>query len=81
MELTVHLFGPMREAAGASRATVAVEPPATADAVIRALAASHPALRPFLERSRISVNHAYVELASPIRAGDEVAIIPPVGGG
>ena len=71
----------MREAVGSARATVDVDTASTASDVLRALAASHPALGPLLERSRIAVNHAYVDREAAIAPGDEVAIIPPVGGG
>jgi molybdopterin converting factor small subunit len=81
IELVVHLFGPAREAAGAARAPVRVEPPATAGAVVAALGALHPALAPLLERSRVAVNHAYVDPDAAIGPDDEIALIPPVGGG
>ena len=81
MELTVHLFGPAREAAGTGRATVEVELPATAAAVIAALSSGYPDLAALLPRSRVAVNHAYVEAGARIATGDEVAVIPPVGGG
>jgi molybdopterin converting factor small subunit len=81
MELVVHLFGPAREAAGTARARVAVEPPATAAAVVAALARDYPGLAALLPRARVAVNHAYVDAATGLGPGDEIAIIPPVGGG
>jgi len=80
MELTVHLFGPAREAAGAGRVTVPVEV-ATARGVLDALAAAYPRLAPVLPRARVAVNHAYAEASDAVAPGDEVAVIPPVGGG
>jgi molybdopterin converting factor small subunit len=81
VEFVVHLFGPARDAAGTGRATVVVEPPATAAAVVAALGAAYPRLAPLLPRSRVAVNHGYVEAGAALAAGDEVAIVPPVGGG
>ena len=81
MELTVHLFGPAREAAGTRRATVAVDPPVTAAAVIAALSNAFPGMAALLSRSRVAVNHAYVDAGASVSAGDEIAVIPPVGGG
>lgn len=80
-EYVVRLFGPAREAVGADRATVAVDHPATAGAVVRALAGRHPELAGLLPRSRVAVNREYVDAATPLAPGDEVAILPPVGGG
>lgn len=77
----VLLFGPAREAVGAGATTVELAPPATAGAAIAALAASHPALAPLLSHSRVAVNHSYVDAVARLAPGDEIAIIPPVGGG
>lgn len=33
------------------------------------------------ERLRVAVNEAHVDLTFPIKAGDEIAIFPPVTGG
>lgn len=75
------LFGPAREAVGAGETTVELAPPASAGDAIAALAASHPALAPLLPRSRVAVNRAYVDAVARLAPGDEIAIIPPVGGG
>ncbi len=78
---TVRLFGPAREAVGAAEVALSLAPPATAGAVVASLARLHPALAPLLPRSRVAVNRAYVEAAARLHPGDEIAIIPPVGGG
>lgn len=77
----VLLFGPAREAAGGSRATVELPEPATAAEILAALGRTHPALAPLLPRSRVAVNRRYVDVGAPVSPGDEVAVIPPVGGG
>ena len=81
MELTVHLFGPAREAAGTARARVDLEPPVTGTAVIAALSARYPELAALLPRSRVAINHAYVDAGATLGPDDEIAIIPPIGGG
>lgn len=75
------LFGPAREAAGRDRVPVQVDGPATAAMVLAALERAHPALAPLLPRARVAVNHCYVDVDSPVAPGDEIAVIPPVGGG
>ncbi len=77
----VLLFGPAREAGGGGRVAVRVEGPATAARVLAALERSHPELGPLLPRARVAVNRRYVDADSPVEPGDEIAVIPPVGGG
>lgn len=81
MELTILLFGPAREAAGGARARVELEPPATAGRALEALTAARPELAPLVERARVAVNRAYVDPGHPVGSDDEIALIPPVGGG
>jgi molybdopterin converting factor small subunit len=77
----VLLFGPAREAGGSDRVPVRVDGPATAAQVLAALERAHPALAPFLPRARVAVNRRYVDTDAPVVPGDEIAVIPPVGGG
>ncbi|MGH7565047.1 MAG: MoaD/ThiS family protein [Gemmatimonadota bacterium] len=77
----VLLFGPAREAVGRDRASVEVPVPATATEVLAALGRAHPALVDLLPRSRVAVNRRYVDVDARLMPGDEMAIIPPVGGG
>lgn len=66
---------------GSDRVRVRVEGPATAARVLTALERAHPALEPLLPRARVAVNRRYVDVDSPVTPGDEIAVIPPVGGG
>ncbi|MGH7589616.1 MAG: MoaD/ThiS family protein [Gemmatimonadota bacterium] len=77
----VLLFGPAREAGGSGRVSVRVDGPATAAGVLAALERAHPALAPLLPRARVAVNRRYVDAGTPVDPGDEIAVIPPVGGG
>ena len=77
----MRLFGPAREVVGADRVEVDVPAGATAAAALAALAASHPGLAGLLPRSRVAVNLAYVDAGTRLAPGDEIAIVPPVGGG
>lgn len=79
--VAVRLFGPAREAVGSDRTTVDAGPRPTAGDVVAALARRHPDLAELLPRSRVAVNLAYVDAGTPLAPGDEVAILPPVGGG
>lgn len=77
----VRLFGPAREAAGAESIALDLPERATAADAVAAVAAAHPALKPLLPRSRVAVNLAYVDAGTRLVPGDEIAILPPVGGG
>ena len=79
--VVVRLFGPAREAVGADRLELALPAGATAGAALAALAAAHPGLAGLLPRSRVAVNLAYVDPGTRLAPGDEIAIVPPVGGG
>ncbi|HUP20651.1 MAG TPA: MoaD/ThiS family protein [Gemmatimonadota bacterium] len=79
--MAVRLFGPAREAAGSERVAVEVPGGATAADVVSALEARYPALAGLLPRSRVAVNLEYVDGDTRLGPGDEVAILPPVGGG
>jgi molybdopterin synthase catalytic subunit len=79
--IVVRLFGPAREAAGTAAVELALSPPATAADALAELARAHPALAPLLPRTRVAVNLEYVDARTPLAPGDEIAILPPVGGG
>lgn len=77
----VLLFGRVRELAGAGETRVDVPPGATVATVAAALAAGTPALAPHLRRCSFAVNATYADRAAAVAPGDEVAVIPPIGGG
>jgi molybdopterin converting factor subunit 1 len=77
----VRLFGPAREAAGSETISLELGNEATAADAVAALAAGYPELKALLPRSRVAVNLEYVDARTPLEPGDEIAILPPVGGG
>ena len=77
--VTVRYFGPARDAAGASAETL---PGATVESVLAEAVASHgDALSRVVASSRVWVNQQPAESTTQLRAGDEVAVLPPVSGG
>ena len=77
--VTMRLFGPARDAAGAG--TEIVEG-ATVGAVLEdAVTRYGDRFREVLEVSRVWVNGEPAGLADPVDARDEVAVLPPVSGG
>jgi molybdopterin synthase catalytic subunit len=82
MTVDVRLFAILRERAGRDRIAVELAPGATVADAIDALAAE-PALAALLERLPVTmaVNRDYASAETELRAGDELALIPPVSGG
>ena len=81
MELRVRLFAMLRDAAGTSEVSVRVPEGIDAKGLIHELEIQYPALANRCEGSMIAVNEAYAEPKTVVRAGDTVALIPPVSGG
>ena len=81
MHVTVQLFALIREKAGTD--SLALDLPAGADVnqAIEAIRHQHPALAPYLDNLRFSLNLDFVEADTPLHDGDEVVLIPPVSGG
>jgi molybdopterin converting factor subunit 1 len=79
--LNVRLFALIREKVG--REAIALEVPAgsTVADLPAALRRAEPAVAPYLEASRIAVNLTFARPDHPLAPGDDVALIPPVGGG
>jgi molybdopterin converting factor small subunit len=80
IRVTVRLFASLREAAGSDRVQLTV-PPATPggaawDMLPEAVAAAAPPAA-----LRYAVNHAWSIPGTPLRDGDEVALVLPVSGG
>jgi molybdopterin converting factor subunit 1 len=81
MQVRLRYFAALREAAG--RETETVELPAGADVAAArvALQARYPALAGILPSCAVAVNRSYVAADTPLSEYDELAFIPPLGGG
>lgn len=81
MRVTVRLFGPLRDLAGAGDLECEVADNARVGDVWQALVQRHAALAAFGRALSSAVNLDYVRMDAPVREGDEVAFLPPVSGG
>jgi molybdopterin converting factor subunit 1 len=79
MDIQLRFFAVSREMAGVERQTHTLPEGATLQELQDRLFAAYPALQ--AQRVRFAVNMAYVPLTTTLHEGDEVACIPPVGGG
>lgn len=78
MEISVLLFASWADALGPA-VTVTVPAAATVRDVLDAVQARAEGRA--LPKPLVAVNHRYAKPESPVRAGDEIALIPPVAGG
>ncbi len=81
MQVTVKLFGSIREAAGAKELAVSLPEGSTVTDLRLLLARDHPSFEEMADRLRISVNYEFVSGDAALSEGDEVAFLPPVSGG
>ena len=80
MRVSVRLFAGLRERAGTDRLEVELPDDARVADVLAAMAATPVGeLRP--RECVVAVNREYATADEPVRAGDEVALVPPVSGG
>jgi len=81
MQITVRLFGSIREAAGAKELAVSLDPGAAVCDLRALLARDHPLFGELGTRLRASRNMEIVDEETGLADGDEVAFLPPVAGG
>ena len=79
IEVQVRLFASARECVGATHLSQPLPAGATVGDLSARLYDSYPGLRDL--RLRYAVNAAYAGPETELHDGDEVACIPPVGGG
>ena len=82
MTVNVRLFAILRERAGQDRIALELDPGATVEDALAALA-REPGLAEPLDRMAVAmaVNRDYASGDTELHAGDELALIPPVSGG
>lgn len=81
MHITVKLFALMREKAGTDVIRLQVSDDSDVAQALTVLAQQHPPLVPYLANARVALHMDFVEHATRLTEGDEVALIPPVSGG
>ncbi|HEU5368616.1 MAG TPA: MoaD family protein [Ktedonobacterales bacterium] len=81
MNITIRYFARYREVAGRASEPFTLEDGATVAQAAQALLARYPDLADLLPRSIYAVNRQYVPADTPLREGDELVFVPPMGGG
>ena len=81
MNISVQLFAVARDLVGCESLTLAVPDGATVALLREQLFTRFPALVPVAGSLKFAVDQEYANDTTPLFAGQEVAIIPPVSGG
>jgi molybdopterin synthase catalytic subunit len=81
MQVTVKLFGSLREATGAKELVVRLPDGAALGELAALLSREHPAFAAMEAKLRAAVNHEMAERGQALADGDEIAFLPPVAGG
>jgi molybdopterin synthase catalytic subunit len=81
MQITVKLFGAVRESAGAKELSLTLSEGARASDAWKHLIGQFPSIAGFGERLAVSVNLEIGSSETALHDGDEVAFLPPVSGG
>ncbi len=81
MDVKVRLFAGLKELAGGPEVVVRLSDGASIHDLERELGREYPRLKPLLPSLAFAVHEEYKARDYVLRAGDEVALIPPISGG
>jgi molybdopterin converting factor subunit 1 len=81
MRVRVLFFGRLKDIVGQAEESAEIPEGSRVEDVFMLYRESHPALSGLRPSVAASVNQELAEWAAPLRAGDEVAFLPPVSGG
>ena len=81
MRIQVRFFAAPREALGTNEVELQLPSGTTVEEMMNHLAEMYPVLRAYTRFISVAVNRTYVSMQTELHEGDEVACLPPVGGG
>ncbi len=81
MQVRVLFFGILKDLTGRSSEAISLPDHATAADVVRHYEQSLAGKKSIMSSVAVSVNQEYAGADTPLHAGDEVALLPPVSGG
>jgi MoaE-MoaD fusion protein len=79
--MTIRLFATLKERAGRAEIEIAPRDGMTVRELREIVGHTYPALAELAAKSVVSVNREFAFNEDTVRAGDEVALFPPVSGG
>lgn len=81
VQVTVKLFAAYQDTYGVPEVVLELPEGSTVAQVLERVVAEHPDLERWRSVTRFGVNLQFVPGDTPLAAGDEVVLIPPVSGG
>ncbi len=81
MTVRIKFFAAPREAIGVREIEKELAVGTTVEKLIGMLAEEYPALRAYIRSISVAVNRVYADVQTELHDGDQVACLPPVGGG
>lgn len=81
INVTLKLFGPLREMVQQDELQLQVPPPYNGETAFEILTTNHPRIRRWRASVRLAVNMEYTSFDHVLKSGDEISFIPPVSGG
>jgi molybdopterin synthase catalytic subunit len=81
LTITVLFFAQAREHAGLSSTTLELPDPSRVSDALAALGVAHPSLERLWPHLAVALDGQLVGRETPIHAGAELALLPPVSGG
>jgi molybdopterin converting factor subunit 1 len=81
VRVNVLFFGQIKELLGCAQDSIDIAESSSIEDVFQQVAAHNPELQKFRSSVVASRNQEFAAWDTPLRAGDEVAFLPPVSGG
>lgn len=81
MNVTLKYFAILRELLQMDEETLTIPEGSTVTDLQRLLEEQHEVLKGRMDRVALAVNHQYASATTTLKDGDEIALLPPVGGG
>jgi len=81
MKINLRFFSVYRDITGVRQTTIEVPEQTTLEDLFQVLLEHHPRLRNLRKSTLFAVNREFAESDLELKEGDEVALMPPVGGG
>ncbi len=81
MRIVAKFFAALREEIGDREVILTLPECATVQDLLEKLTVEHPPLSAYMDSLHFAVNRAFASAQTVLQDGDEVALLPPVGGG
>lgn len=81
MRIKVRFFAILRDAAGVEAVDLEIASGETVESLFEKIVAKYPSIQKYAAAISYAVNAEYAAPDTPLKNGDELALIPPISGG